>query len=360
MRALVPEDLHPAAERRSLMRTAAGQALARQATALFLATVQRRSLPDVVRQNWPSDRAVTRGAVSPAATNVSGWAAELAGDAVADAIVGLAPAAAGAVLISRGVQLSLAGVGSIRLPGRLVTAADAGAFVSETAPIPAVRLNFGAGPMLQPNKFAVLVSFTNELARYAVTDIEALIKRLLGDAAALALDAAIFSATAAVPDLRPGGILVGVTPITPTAGGGVDAIAGDVRKLLAALHAAGAGIEPIFVAAPPEAAILKVWSNGALPVFASSALASGSVVAVEASSFVSAFSGAPQFDVGDASVIHQETDPDPIGAPGSPPVVAAPARSLWQTDCTAVRMIVRTAWGMRAVGHVALLTGAQW
>jgi hypothetical protein len=162
-----------------------------------------------------------------------------------------------------------------------------------------------------------------------------------------------------LPNLHPGRNFGRCQPGSATAGGGVDAITGDVRKLLAALHAAGAGIEPIFVAAPPEATILKVWSNGVLPVFASSALASGSVVAVEASSFVTAFSGAPQFNVVDASVIHEETDPDPIGSAGTPPVVAAPSRSLWQTDCTAMRMIVRTAWGPRAA-HVALLTGAQW
>jgi hypothetical protein len=90
---IVPEDIgNGAAERRSLMRSAAALALTRQATALVLAKAQRKDLSDVVRQNWP----VTRAATSPAMTTVSGWAAELVGEAVADALIGLAPASVSA------------------------------------------------------------------------------------------------------------------------------------------------------------------------------------------------------------------------------------------------------------------------
>ena len=56
----------------------------------------------------------------------------------------------------------------------------------------------------------------------------------------------------------------------------------------------------------------------------------------------------------------------PAGAPrristaGSPNTVAAPVRSLWQTDCLAVRMLLDINWGMRRTGVVAWTQTMTW
>jgi hypothetical protein len=97
------------------------------------------------------------------------------------------------------------------------------------------------------------------------------------------------------------------------------------------------------------------------PILASAALAAGTIVAVEAKSFVSGFSATPTFDVSDQTVLHlEDSSPAQISTAGTPNFVAAPLRSLWQTNCTAVKMILQCAWGMRAPNHVQLVSSTTW
>jgi hypothetical protein len=186
-------------------------------------------------------------------------------------------------------------------------------------------------------------------------------KQMLGEAAALSLDSAILSSTAAVPDVRPAGILAGLTPITATAGGGTDAMTADLQKLVAALATAGGGTDQVIIAAPQQALALKLTAGAKFnaPVLASAVLAAGTVIAIEPSSFVSTVDATPEFNTSSESAIHEDTAPVSIGTPGSPNATASPTRSLFQTDCTAIRMILRIGWAMRAA-HVAHVTGATW
>src|SRR5262245_5213861 len=202
---------------------------------------------------------VLRAATVPATLGTSAWAGALAQAAVADAIVGLAPASAAAAAIARGLTVSLAGYGSITIPSKVVTAGDAGGFVSEGSPITVRQLTIG-GPTLTPNKFATIAGYTREVATFSVQDGSAVVRQILSEAAALALDAAMFSTTAASAGLRPAGILNGVTPITATAGGGQAALATDIGNLFEALAAAGAGADVVLVANPGQAASLRTWA----------------------------------------------------------------------------------------------------
>jgi hypothetical protein len=89
-------------------------------------------------------------------------------------------------------------------------------------------------------------------------------------------------------------------------------------------------------------------------------LATGSVVAIEVGSFVSAFDPVPQFEVSKAAALHMEdTSPQPL-AQGTGPTVASPIRSLWQTDSSALKMILPCSWGMRANGHVQVVNSVNW
>src|SRR5262249_12313178 len=137
----------------------------------------------------------------------------------------------------------------------------------------------------------------------------------------------------------------------------------DVEALIAALTAAGGGATPVFVAAPGQAAAMKmrIGPRFDYPVLASAALAPGTIVAIEAKSFVSGFGATPTFDTTDQTVMHlEDTSPVQVSTVGSPNVVAAPLRSLWQSNCTAVKMILRCAWGMRATGHVQFVSSTTW
>lgn len=322
---------------------------------------------EALARMFGSDDAVTplvlKAAVNPATMATSTWAGALAAQSVADAVVGLAPASAAAELIARGLTVSLEGYGSITIPVRLVTAADAGGFVGEGQPIQVKQLTISGGPTLTPSKLAVIVGFTREVATFGVQDMNAVVRQVLGEASALALDAAVLSSTAASAGVRPAGILNGVTPITPTAGGGENALSKDIANLVQALATAGAGVDVIFVAAPGQAASLKIWAGPQFdyPVLASAALAAGTIVALEAGSFASAFSAVPNFESSTEALLHfEDTTPLPIGTPGGPPTVAAPTRSLWQTDCIALRMILDCSWGIRASGHVQVINSVTW
>jgi hypothetical protein len=161
--------------------------------------------------------------------------------------------------------------------------------------------------------------------------------------------------------VTPGGILAGVSPGTAATGGGVTALSKDVATLVAALTTGGGGRSPVFVAAPGTAASMKVLAGSRFdfPILASSALSAGSVLAVEASSFVSIIAPAPEFLVSKEAVLHMEdTTPGPIGGQGSMP--SGEVRSLWQTDTLGLRTILRVNWGLRASGQVPLLNSVTW
>lgn len=265
---------------------------------------------------------VLRATSNPAAiTGTSGWAAELAASVVADTVIGLAPASAAASLIALGLSANLpVGAGQVVVPAMIVSAADAGSFVGEGQPIPVRKGNIAAGPVLNLRKLATISTFSRDLAEHS--EFEGVIRQIVGEAIGLALDAKMFS-TNADDGVTPGGILAGVSPGTAATGGGVTALSKDVATLVAALTTGGGGRSPVFVAAPGTAASMKVLAGSRFdfPILASSALSAGSVLAVEASSFVSIIAPAPEFLVSKEAVLHMEdTTPGPIGGQGSMPL----------------------------------------
>jgi hypothetical protein len=80
---------------------------------------------------------------------------------------------------------------------------------------------------------------------------------------------------------------------------------------------------------------------------------------VDAADFVSLSGDDPRFEVSDQATLHMEdTTPLAIGTPGTPPTVAAPTRSMFQTDSLALRMILPMNWIMRrpVISWVAAVT----
>lgn len=84
------------------------------------------------------------------------------------------------------------------------------------------------------------------------------------------------------------------------------------------------------------------------------------IIAIEGPSFVSGFSGVPEFFTSTQAVLHMDSTPLPLSTPGLPNTVSAPQRSVFQTDTIAIKMVVRVGWGMRAAGHVQFLTSVTW
>jgi hypothetical protein len=97
------------------------------------------------------------------------------------------------------------------------------------------------------------------------------------------------------------------------------------------------------------------------PVIQSANVTADMMFLVDAADFVSVTGDTPRFDVSDQAVITMDdTAPAQLGVVGSPNVVAAPSRSLWQTDTIGVRMLLDLNWGLRRTGVVAWTQTMTW
>ena len=341
--------------------------LYRAASACVHAHTTHSTPERAARELFGSDPVVAeilKAASSGATTSGSGWADVLARAAIDDTIAAAASLSAGADLIARATRVSFDNFGSIKIPGRAFAAnnADAGLWVQEDAPLPNRALSFTSGVTLAPRKLAVLLTFTREMAEASA--IEKISRAMISEAVGLALDAQLFSATAG-DGSKPGGLLNGVTPIGATAITGnvtaAQAAATDLGNLVQALANNHGGKNVVFIAAAKQATTLALYagSNFSAPIIASAALAAGTIIAIELASFVSAFAPTPEFATSKHATIHRE-DTSPQNITGGSPSPAVPVTSYFQSDLVGLKMILRASWGMRATGHVQLITGAAW
>jgi hypothetical protein len=135
------------------------------------------------------------------------------------------------------------------------------------------------------------------------------------------------------------------------------ALAGNVAAV------AGSLSNIIFIASPDAAVKISLRTNKRFPyeLFATSGLAAGTVMALAVNAFAVAADPAPRFSVSKVSAVHMEdTSPLQLGVAGAPNTVAAPTRSLWQTDSCAVKITFDCDWAMRSATGVSWVTGITW
>jgi Phage capsid family len=324
------------------------------------------SVEAVARRLWPDDpatmRLITRAASSPADTLTPGWAAELAQSALVDLIQTLGPTYCAGELFRRAMALRFGTSAAINVPGIVASANDA-AWVAQGAPMPVRQLSVGTGAQLVPKTLRTGFVVTRELLEHSTPNAERMIRAQVSESIGCALDAAVFDA-AASSATRPAGLRNGVSATTAATGGGDAAMLQDLGALAAAVAAVG-GLNIAFVASPGEAVAIALRAgadfNARFAVFASGGLAAGMVMAVALPALASAIDPAVRFDVAREAAAHMEdTSPLQLGTSGSPNVVAAPTRSLWQSDCIGMRLRLEASWGLRASGSVSWLQSATW
>src|SRR4029077_19796728 len=172
-------------------------------------------------------------ATAPAMQSVTGWAAELVQQIVVDFMQTLLPKSVFPRLSNAGLSLSFARNGKIIIPTRARTPTIAGSFVGEGLPIP-VRQGLFTSQTLTPKKMAVITTWTREIDEHSVPAIEGLLRNAVQEDTAISLDSVLLDANPATV-VRPAGILNGVAGLTPTAGGGFNAIVGELKQLTGAL-----------------------------------------------------------------------------------------------------------------------------
>lgn len=320
---------------------------------------------------------VTKAATAPATTSTSGWASQLVQTSYAAFMDLLIPASVYPGLASRGLRMNFGNSGVISIPSRSSTPTIAGSFVLEGNPIP-VRQGAFASQTFTPKKMAVITTFTREIAEHSNPSIEGLLRNAIQEDTSVALDTVLLDATAA-STTRPAGLRNGVTETTATSGGGFAALVGDLQSLVGALITGSNGNlrAPVWIMNPVNALAISVTQNAGgdfpfaaeinqnrfqgYPVILSSTVTADMVIMVDAADFVAIEGGMPRFDVSDQATVHlEDTTPLAIGTAGTPNTVAAPVRSLFQTDSMALRMIMPINWGMRRSGVVAWTSSVTW
>lgn len=304
------------------------------------------------KSEWPQDyvaELITRAAAVPTSlANATALAT------TAYFFVGsLTPVSAAAAVISQSLQLTFNGAAHLSIPSLTLPQA---AWVGEGQPIPVVQGVSSAGVTVEPYKLATILPMTNELVRGS--NAEAVMRQVLLENVGPTLDAAMFSAAAAVPGGRPAGILNGVSALTATAGGGTAAMVGDLKQLAAALAPVAGGSEPVLVASPPQAASLAQLPRDPWPVYVSATLPAGTIVALAVGALATCVES-PRIEAR-PDTVHMDTTPSDISVAGAPPTVAYPTRSLWQADSIGIRFILPATWARRSSAAVAWISATTW
>jgi HK97 family phage prohead protease len=320
-----------------------------------------------------------KAATAPAMTTVTGWAAELVQQINAELMPTLLPSAVYPSLSAMGLRLTFGRNGKINVPTRSATPTVAGSFVGEGAPIPVRQAAFTSVPMV-PKKMAVITTWTREMDEHSVPAIEGLLRNAIQEDTQVSIDTILLDANAATA-IRPAGLRSGVAGLTPTAGGGFNALVGDLKALSGAILTATNGNvrSMVFIMNPQQALSIgfiqppvpggifpfaaDINNNRLIgyPVIKSGTVPLGTVICMDAADYVSITGDNPRFEISDQATLHMEdTNPQHIGTAGTPGTVATPAMSMFQTDSLALRLILPMNWAVRRAGVVAWVAGVTW
>lgn len=332
----------------SALREAAMTSLARAAI-----NVARNANHHHAANSWPDDRVaglVSRGAVETLALSDITALQTVAVQFVAS----LVPVSAAAAILATSLKLSFDGNAQISVPSLTLPHA---AWVSENAAIPCLQGTSSPGAMIEPHKVAALLSLSGELIRGS--NAEAVMRQLLLESAAAALDAALFSADAAVPGLRPAGVLESVAPLPPSSAvAAFDAMVEDLGNIAASIApAAGASI-PVLVAAPRQAVALAMSAPRDLwPMMMSAALPDKTLVGIVPAGIATSIS-APRIEASSAAAVQHADPAADISDIGG--VLAAPVLSTFQIDAVNLKLVQPATWGVRSPTAIAWVQGTNW
>ena len=216
------------------------------------------------------------------------------------------------------------------------------------------------GATLPSRKAGVISFFTRETFDRSAPNIVNVVERAIATDTGASIDGILLDANAATA-IRPSGLLNAVTPITASTDNGVDGLVADIRALAAAISPV---VSPVLIVSSTTAMVINLLAPmqaAAMQVIAAPTVADKQLIMVDAAYFASAEADDPTFDYSEQAVVHSDDSaPLPIGSAGSPPTVAAPSQSLWQSDLRGVRLINRLSWMMTEAGHVAAITAVAW
>jgi hypothetical protein len=326
----------------------------------------RQGVMNVLERTFEDDDVapmLLRAATTPATTTTPGWADSVANASFADFIGLMGPAFVAPALFSRGLQLNFGPSANVIIPG-LVTSASNTSFVAQGAPIPVRQMTASTPAVLTPHKFATMIPFTREIVSYSTPSIKALVQAALIESVGLATDVAALS-TAAGSDIVVAGLRNGISAGTQSANANLyEAMLEDLGTVTAAV-AAVAGNNPIAVIVSPARAIrlkLRLLNAGdvGFEIFASNGVGAAEIIAIATNGIVSACDPVPRFDVSNQGTLVLDDAATPGQLVVGASTASGPARSLFQTDSVALRMIWECSWARRSDSAISWLGSVIW
>jgi hypothetical protein len=294
----------------------------------------------------------TKAAVVPtSAATVS----QFSQTAVSDLASVIGPMSAFSQITSRALGLSRNNNAGISIPHGLA-AADTVSFVAQGAPISVKQFSFGS-VTIATKKAAAIVALTRELTEHS--EAEKIIRQLLIENVGVSVDKLMLDSTD-TDGIRPAGLRFGTAALTSA---GATKMLEDLTTLAAAVAPKASSMDDIVFVASVDLAVKIALALPLLkiPVIGTAGFSAGTIAAMVPSAL--AVEAAPEinFSVSDSTALHMEdTSPLPISTVATPNTVAAPVRSLWQTDAKAVRLIFEVDWKWRVPGAVAWMTTVGW
>jgi HK97 family phage prohead protease len=354
--------------------------LGKLALCVYESRVKSMAIDTVAAQRFPNSQALEtliKAAQNPAMTNVPGYAQELTRQTYGQFLELLRGKAILPQCVPAALSHSFDGASTIYVPTRLGGTAS-GVFRAEGAPIPVKGLTF-SHVLLTPKNMGVILTATMEMLRRSAIDLAAYFENAMRDDTARALDLLFISNTAGTA-ISPAGARAGLTVADTRASTGAtaSAITTDIKVMVKALTANDMGdpsttrwlmhpsnliaVSMLLTATGskqfPEA---EQGRLAGYPIVTSTQMDPTIVLLIDFANFTFAI-GAPQFMASEQATIHEEdTTPLPIGTPGAPATIAAPVRSLYQTNSWALRLLLDAVWAkLRAIGPVQELTAVAW
>jgi hypothetical protein len=132
----------------------------------------------------------------------------------------------------------------------------------------------------------------------------------------------------------------------------------DLESLMAAIATLGGDGSYVFIGHPRQcaAAQLRLGRDKAQTFWATRALADGTVVCLQPNAFVASFAR-PRVTAAIEAVLHMASPASEVVADDT--TVAKPVRSVFQSDCIAIRILLPVAFVMRAP-LIAMMNSCTW
>lgn len=325
--------------------------IARAATAMARAVFSDGFVTDAKTSDPVAQKIILRGAVAPFSTATDTALSQTVISTLA-AIIGPQPAIGRLIPLMFNVDPG-EGLYGVQVPS-VNDDPDAVAWVGEGKPIPVRSSSFAAGATLTPKKMGTIATLTRETVEH--TNAETVIRELLKRNLARGLEKFLFGTDAASAS-QPAGLLKDVTPTGATAGGGDNALITDLGNIGAAVATVASDI--FYVAGPAAGVKISIRAPFfKFPLAISTAVADDTVICLSPSCVaIVGGNDPPKLDVSAQAVLHMDDAPLPLTTAAT---ASFPIRSMFSTDCVAIRLRADLDWALRNASAIAVVNSITW